>query len=98
MEMLIDMPMIKSCDISECTYNMNSACHAKAITIGDGVSPGCDTYMNASGHVRNTGIKAGVGACKVAGCSYNADFECSAESIRVSHEGGKVLCMTYLPG
>lgn len=98
MEILIDMPMIKSCEVSECAYNLNSACHAKAITIGDGVTPGCDTYMKASGHVRNSGIKAGVGACKVGGCSFNADFECSADSIHVSHEGGKVLCMTYMPG
>jgi hypothetical protein len=98
MEMLIDMPMIKSCDVSECTYNLNASCHAKAITIGDGVTPGCDTFMNASGHVRSAGIKAGVGACKVGGCTYNADFECSAESIRVSHEGGKVVCMTYMQG
>ena len=98
MEILIDMPMIKSCDVSECAYNLNSACHAKAITIGDGVSPGCDTFMSASGHVRNSKIKAGVGACKVNGCTYNSDFECSAESIRVSHEKDRVLCMTYMPG
>lgn len=98
MEIMIDMPMIKSCDVSECTYNLNSACHAKAITIGDGVSPGCDTFMSASSHVRNSKIKAGVGACKVGGCTYNSDFECSAESIRVSQEKDKVICMTYMPG
>lgn len=97
MEITVDMPMIKSCDVSECTYNLNSACHAKAITIGDGVSPGCDTFLSGAGHVRSKEIKAGVGACKVGGCTYNADFECSAESINVSHEGGKVLCMTYMP-
>lgn len=96
MEILIEMPLIQQCDVEGCVYNLNAACHAKAITIGDGVSPGCDTYMRAGSHVRNKQIRAGVGACKVGGCSHNADLECSAESITVSQEGGKVLCMTYM--
>ena len=97
MEILIEMPLIKACDVSECSYNLNESCHAKAITIGDGASPGCDTYMNAGSHVRNKQIKAGVGACKVDGCSHNSDLECGAESINVSQEGGTVRCMTYMP-
>jgi hypothetical protein len=97
MEIVIDMPMIRNCDVSACTYNINAACHAKAITIGDGVTPGCDTFMQGGGHVRSKQITAGVGACKVGGCSFNADFECSAESIDVSHQGGNVLCMTFMP-
>ena len=97
MEILIEMPLIKRCDVAECSYNLDSTCHAKAITVGDGVSPGCDTFMQAGSHVRNKQIKAGVGACKVGGCGHNADFECTAESISVSQEAGKVMCMTYMP-
>lgn len=97
MEITVEMPMIKNCDVSECVYNVKSACHAKAITVGDGVHPGCDTFMKASGHVKNSGIKAGVGACKVTGCNYNSDFECSAEGITVSQQAGMVHCMTYMP-
>lgn len=97
MEIMIEMPMIKRCDVSECSYNLDAACHAKAITIGDGVSPGCDTFMSAGSHVRSRQITAGVGACKVDGCSHNADLECAAESINVSQDSGKVLCMTYMP-
>ena len=97
MEITVEMPLIKKCDVAECIYNVKAACHAKAITIGDGVHPGCDTFMKGSGHVRNAGIKAGVGACKVAGCNYNADFECSAASINVSQQGGVVHCMTFMP-
>ncbi len=96
MELTIDMPMIRHCDASECSYNLQSACHAKAITIGDETTPACDTFLNATGHVKNATIRAGVGACKVAGCNYNADFECSAQSISVSHSGGQSLCMTYM--
>jgi hypothetical protein len=97
MEIMIDMPLINRCDVSECSYNLDSACHAKAITIGDGITPGCDTYMRREGHVNNTTITAGVGACKISGCSHNSDFECAAESIEVSHGGSRVLCMTYMP-
>lgn len=97
MELMIEMPLIKRCDVAACVYNVQSACHAKAITIGDGVHPGCDTFMSGTGHVRNSGIKAGVGACKVMGCSYNADFECSAESISISQQGSMMHCMTYMP-
>jgi len=95
MEITLEMPMIESCNVSECTYNLNSACHAKAITIGDGKTPGCDTYMHASKHVRNASLCAGVGACKVSGCQHNSDFECSAERIEVASCGGGVFCTTY---
>lgn len=97
MELKIEMPLIKKCDVGECVYNIQSACHAKAITIGDSVNPGCDTFMKAGGHVRNSAIKAGVGACKVSGCNYNTDFECSADSISVSQHGSMIHCMTYMP-
>ena len=97
MEIMINMPLIKKCDVNECVYNVKSSCHAKAITIGDGFQPGCDTFMKATGHIKNSSANAGVGACKVSGCSYNADFECSAESINVSQQGGMVHCMTYMP-
>ncbi|HEY0720690.1 MAG TPA: DUF1540 domain-containing protein [Gammaproteobacteria bacterium] len=97
MELTIDMPLIRHCDVSECIYNRQSACHAKAITIGDAATPACDTFLSASGHVKNATIQAGVGACKVSGCNYNADFECSAQSISVGHSGGNSLCMTYMP-
>lgn len=95
MEITLEMSMIKSCNVSECSYNLNSACHAKAITVGDGENPGCDTYMHASKHVRSTSLHAGVGACKVGGCQHNSDFECGAESIEVGSCGGGVFCMTY---
>jgi hypothetical protein len=95
MEITLDMPMIDACDVSACSYNLNAACHAKAITIGDGASPGCDTYLHASQHVHNTTLRAGVGACKVGGCQFNSDFECGAGSIRVGGRGEGVFCMTY---
>lgn len=96
MELMIEMPAISSCDVAECVYNVRSACHAKAITIGDGAHPGCDTFLKGSGHVKTTTVNAGVGACKVSGCGHNSDFECCADSIDVSHQGGMIHCMTYL--
>ena len=97
MKMTLDMPMIEVCDAPTCIYNLNDACHAKAITIGDGVSPGCDTFMSAAQRVKNAALRAGVGACKVSGCQYNTDYECGAEGISVASRGEGVFCMTYLP-
>jgi hypothetical protein len=94
MKVTIDMPMVQRCSVDECAYNHDSCCHAKAITIGDGVHPGCDTFLSGStGHTRAS-IMAGVGACKVSDCEYNDDLECSADSIEVAITGDTAECMT----
>jgi len=36
----IETPLVSECSVTECAYNLNSDCHARAITIGDGVHPG----------------------------------------------------------
>lgn len=95
MEMTLDMPLVSTCDITDCAYNRGNNCHARAITIGDGVHPGCDTFFSNDTHTRETGRIAGVGACKIDTCSYNEDFECSAESIEVSQDNFGVRCMTF---
>jgi hypothetical protein len=41
----IEMPDVDGCDATECAYNMKGDCHARAITVGDGVHPGCDTRV-----------------------------------------------------
>ncbi|KUJ82464.1 DUF1540 domain-containing protein [Microbulbifer flavimaris] len=88
-----DMPEVAQCAISQCAYNTDNNCHARAITIGHGDIPGCDTYFNNSKHTRSN-RSAGVGACKVSACDHNEDFECCADSINVGEQGGEVRCMT----
>ncbi len=98
MKMLsIEMPLVGGCSVSECVYNLDQSCHARAITVGDGVSPGCDTYFNNRVHAKEKQRTAGVGACKVSACQHNNDFECGADSIQVSHVGADVNCVTFLP-
>ena len=95
MEMTIEMPIVGGCSVTECAYNSESRCHAKAITIGDGVHPGCDTFMDGGrGHTR-LDMTAGVGACKVSACRHNSDFECMAESIKVGLLQQEANCMTF---
>ncbi len=95
MKMTIDMPYVETCTVSGCGYNKDEKCHARAITIGDGVHPGCDTsFLGAPGHTHENNL-AGVGACKVMGCSFNDDLECGADRISVSMKGDSVQCMTY---
>ncbi|MGA7983147.1 MAG: DUF1540 domain-containing protein [Chromatiaceae bacterium] len=93
----VDMPAVEACSVTECAYNLDSDCHARAITVGNGTHPGCETFLGGStGHAANSGI-AGVGACKMTGCRYNVDLECAAENIEVGMAGNLVGCMTYAP-
>ncbi len=97
MKITLDIPVVSECSVSECAYNVNKACHARAITIGDGVHPGCDTYLGSAGHTKSVQQSAGVGACKVIGCRYNGDYECNAESINVGYRESQIHCLTYQP-
>ncbi|HEY8568275.1 DUF1540 domain-containing protein [Microbulbifer sp.] len=89
-----DMPEVSRCAATQCAYNSDSACHARAITIGAGQDPDCDTFFNNSHHTKRERI-AGVGACKVTSCSHNDDFECSADKIELGYSGDTVNCLTY---
>jgi hypothetical protein len=95
MKMTIDIPAVGECTVSECAYNKESMCHAKAITVGDGDTPHCDTLFCGSEHVRSDDIEAGVGACKVSSCSLNDDLECTADRISVGLKDDSVECLTY---
>jgi len=97
MHITVEMPAVSGCSATECAYNIDAQCHARAITIGDGLHPGCDTYFKTSGHTNGRDMHAGVGACKVTTCSYNDDFECAADSINVGVTGGSVNCLTFSP-
>jgi hypothetical protein len=90
----VEMPAVAECGASECAYNVDGSCHARAITIGDGVHPGCDTFLAAPRHSRSLRT-AGVGACKVVGCRHNDDFECQAQSISVDRRSDGVECTTF---
>ena len=95
MKMTIDMSEVSKCSVNQCAYNLNSRCHAKAITVGDQIRPECDTFFTAASHSRDVNYKAGVGACKVSGCLFNKDYECSAGAIEVGKNSNEVRCLTY---
>lgn len=96
-KMTVEMPEIGTCLVTQCAYNSNQNCHAKAITIGDDRVPACDTFFAGVAHTKATTRIAGVGACKVTGCRYNQDMECSADSIAVGSAGNQIHCLTYSP-
>ncbi|MBC7540361.1 MAG: DUF1540 domain-containing protein [Bacteriovorax sp.] len=91
----IEMPLVSSCDVSRCGFNVNHTCHAKAITVGDNFNPGCDTFFETNEHNKENKRIAGVGACKVNTCKHNIDFECTAESIVVGFSKQKINCLTF---
>lgn len=94
MKLRVLVPEIKACSITGCSYNADSGCHARAITVGDGSHPRCDTYaplpVRTKAHER-----AGVGACKVISCRHNRDMECEADAIRVGRHDGHADCTTF---
>jgi hypothetical protein len=93
----IEMPLVKKCEADACAYNTGHRCHAKAITIGDGDRPGCDTFFENTSHTRLVTLTAGVGACKVVACRFNRDYECGAESIEVGFVANEARCRTFSP-
>ena len=95
----IIMPEVKHCSVESCGFNKNAGCHARAITVGDEETPGCDTFFaiaDRAGHAKSVGRISGVGACKVADCKYNEDYECMADAIVVGFNNNKASCQTYV--
>jgi hypothetical protein len=90
----MQMSLVKNCKISECAYNTNQLCHARAVTIGDGCHPCCDTFFQSGKH-SNSSHTAGVGACKVSICKHNQDWECQADSIEVKQGECPATCATF---
>ena len=97
MRMTLDISAVDSCAVASCAYNVDESCHARAITVGDGLHPGCDTFFRADRHVGHAGATAGVGACKVTNCQHNSDLECGAGTIRVTVHENHADCATYAP-
>ncbi len=95
----IIMPLIKTCSVSECGFNMKDECHAKAITIGNNNMPNCDTFFKVSDSIDHTKANhhAGVGACKLSGCKFNTNYACMADEIMVNTFHEKANCATYFP-
>lgn len=91
----LEMPAVTKCMASECAYNVNSNCHARAITIGDSVHPGCDTFLKGTRHIKQVQQIAGIGACKTATCKFNDDLECMAESVQVGMVRNEANCTTF---
>lgn len=91
----MEMPKVTKCDVNDCAYNMDSNCHAMAITIGDSMDPRCDTFCQSMAKGGDSGSIAGVGACKVASCMYNTGLECQATEICVGYKGQDVDCLTF---
>lgn len=95
--MTIEMPVVSECMAGECAYNVGNNCHARAITVGNSMHPGCDTFLLGSHHTSNHEQIAGIGACKTTGCSFNEEFECMADNVQVGLLGSEANCTTYSP-
>lgn len=89
------MPIVSSCEVTNCFYNEGKACHAPAINVGSDHAA-CDAFI-ADGTGRHTARKdqGAVGACHIEECRFNADLTCGAPAIVVLGHGGHADCGTY---
>jgi hypothetical protein len=95
---MLQVPPVKTCEATSCAYNEEKKCHAFAITVGDGTTPHCDTFINPSPeHGGDPAMIAKVGACKVSGCKHNQDLMCHAGAVLIGMIGQSVECKTYDP-
>jgi len=93
----IKMPEVMQCQATQCAYNMDAKCHARAITVGDMNQQLCDTMFMTNMHTKRKET-AGVGACRSANCKHNEDLECQAGGIDVTLSGGQAKCGTFVAG
>jgi len=92
----VEMPSVSDCAVRDCAYNITGSCRARAITIGDGLHPACDTFLRTVDERCDDSVaSAGVGACKVSGCRHNRGLECSAPSVHVGYHGDHPDCLTF---
>lgn len=94
------MAKVTKCEVNDCVYNKDHACHTLGITVGDGCSPDgasskCDTFCGSTIEGGNTSDRAGVGACKVMGCAHNTRLECMAPGINVGYRDQTPYCLTF---
>ncbi|MBE0536302.1 MAG: DUF1540 domain-containing protein [Phycisphaerae bacterium] len=91
----MEVALVQKCDVTDCAYNIDRACHTPAITIGDETQPRCDTFCNSASHGGDPQLTATVGACKVEKCTYNKSLECQASDISVGYKSDEPMCMTF---
>lgn len=95
MEKCLDMAEVAECTVPECVYNRGSRCFARAITVGNGEHPECDTFYSSHNHTPKHAQLAGVGACKVHECVHNRDYNCDAQRIYVGYRDNEISCLTF---
>ena len=90
----MEMPLVLECPAGDCAFNSNNACHAGAVTVGDGLTPICDSFVASTRHPAGA-RNSGVGPCKVSACAFNSAFTCGAESVAMGEAGETARCLTF---
>lgn len=89
----VAMPVVTSCEVTDCFFNSQRACHAPAINVGSD-HPKCDAFVPSARHIArpDPGL---VGACHIEECRFNTEMTCSAAGIVVLGHSGHADCGTY---
>jgi hypothetical protein len=88
------VPEVKKCTVSQCFYNKDSECGARAVLVGSD-EPVCETFIVSQQHTKHQG-QAGVGACHIDNCQYNQSMSCHACSdIEIVFSNNQAWCNTF---
>ncbi len=91
----MEMSKVVKCEVNDCAYNTDNCCHTMAVTIGNSMSPICDTFCQSTMQGGGASCTAGVGACKTFSCVYNNNLECDAPGIFIGYNEQEPDCLTF---
>jgi len=89
------MSKVIKCEIADCSYNVDNCCCTMAITIGNSMSPKCDTFCQSAMKGGQADCRAGVGSCKTSSCMYNSNLECCAPGVCIGYKDQEPDCLTF---
>lgn len=88
------VPEVKKCTVSQCFYNKDNECCARAVLIGSS-EPKCETFIESHQHTKHPG-QAEVGACHIENCQYNQSMCCHAcGDIEIGFSNNQAWCNTF---
>ena len=83
MRTLLQMPAVRECAATACSFN-DGGCHAPAVTVASaGDAASCATFVESSVRGGIADVTGTVGACARTQCVHNTNLACTAESVKI---------------
>ena len=94
MKMMAENGEVRSCSVSECSYNEAEECWAPGITVGQDHTE-CDTFTTE--YAQMSDHEASVLSCEASTCQYNVSESCIAAGVMLGTHQDHADCVTFQP-